>query len=336
MSDTLMVLSGAHPVHRAFGEAIGADFFQIKNLATKNQPAPLKAMNLVKAALSIPTSYKYILCESCYFYPALKRRLGLLGKSKIININCGPILQHILNGRVKGIEAKMLVSLLKEVNGHLVLGEFGKEVLHKFHVKAPIKVVYPFISSERFKSLKKQKPKLNSHTISIIATTDAYNKGIDLLFDAIAEVSKIYHDVSLDVITRMDESEIKKFNKNIPMRVFKEVEDLGVVLSQSALYIQPSRSDVFSVSVLEAMACGVPVIVSDQTGAKEIVAKLAPKMVVGCNKRELSKSIIDYFNMRSKDRVVLSKKSRKISKEFEEEKMIKLFTKEYKSLINRI
>ena len=70
MSDTLMLLSGGHPVHRAFGEAIGADFFQPSQLATKSQFAPFKALNLVKIALSIPTGYKYILCESAYFYPA--------------------------------------------------------------------------------------------------------------------------------------------------------------------------------------------------------------------------------------------------------------------------
>jgi glycosyltransferase involved in cell wall biosynthesis len=330
MSDTLMLLSGGHPVHRAFGQAIGAEMFQPGHLVVKSQPTPFKALNLVKTALSVPSSYPYILCESSYFYPALKRRLGLLGKSKIININCGPILQHILSGRVSGLEAKMLQDLFMEVDGHLVFGTFGRALMDEFKVKKPIGIVYPFVSPERFGGLLKQKPNLDSHRICIIATSDAYNKGLDLLFAAVSTVQETFPDVSVDVITRMPEEEIISINKTkCPTRIFRNVADVGRVLSGSALYIQPSRSDIFPVSVIEAMACGLPCIVSDKTGTQEVVGKIDRSMVVKCNEMGLSSSLMRYFNLPPKERIGLSDNCRSASLFFDEKSMLGLFKEQY-------
>ncbi|VVC04494.1 Glycosyltransferase Gtf1 [Candidatus Bilamarchaeum dharawalense] len=337
MSDTLMLLSGGHPVHRAFGEAIGADFFQPSQLATKSQFAPFKALNLVKIALSIPTGYKYILCESAYFYPALKHRLGLLGKSKIININCGPVLYHVLSGRIKGIEAQLLTSLLHEVDGHLVYGSFGKEILSKFGVKTPVYVVYPFVSSDSFKKLVKIKPALNSHRICIIATADAYNKGLDILFSAVSKVKEIYPDVSIDIITRMEEKEIHNLNKtNYPVRIFKNITDVSRILSGTALYVQPSRSDMFPISVIEAMACGIPTIVSTETGTKEVVGKICSSMVVKCDGKELSEAILSYFALSTKEKKSLSTHFRDASLFFEEKNMLKIFKNQFSLLKKEI
>jgi glycosyltransferase involved in cell wall biosynthesis len=330
MSDTLMLLSGGHPVHRAFGKAIGAEMYQPGHLVAKSQPMPFKALNLVKTAISIPSGYPYILCESSYFYPALKRRLGLLGKSKIININSGPILQHVLSGTIGGLEAKMLRDLLREVDGHLVFGTFGRALLSEFGVKKPIGVVYPFVSSERLGGLLKQKPNLNSHRISVVATNDGYNKGLDLLFAALPRVQETFPDISVDVITRMTEGEVALFNKTkCPMRIFRNVDDIGGVLSESALYLQPSRSDVFPVSVIEAMASGLPCIVSDKTGTQEVVNKTNPSMVIKCDEKELSSSIIRYFDMPLNERTTLSADCRAASLFFEEKNMLRLFKEQF-------
>lgn len=334
MSDTLMLLSGGHPVHRAFGEAIGADFFQIKQLATKDQSAPLKAYNFVKAALSIPSGYKYILCESCYFYPALKRRMGLLDKSKIININCGPILQHILNGRVMGLEAKMLKSLLKEVDGHLVYGNFGRDLLNKFHVTTPIRIIYPLVHSDLLNTLIKVKPNLDSHKICVIATGDGYNKGLDLLFAAVSEVSKTFPDASVDLITKMSDGEIQNLNKsNCPVRIFRNVNDIGAILSHSALYVQPSRSDMFPTSVVEAMAAGLLVIVSNKTGTADLISKLSDKSVVECNVKDLTEAILIHFNMSKKSKIAYSSKYRDSALSFDEKIVLDLFRKQYSYLL---
>jgi len=335
MADTLMLLSGGHPVHRKFGEAVGAGLFQLPVLAAKSQFLPLKGLNLLRAALSVPSGHPYLLCESAYFYPALKRRMHLLGKSKIININGGPILHHILTGRVRGFEAQMLLDLLREVDGHLVYGTFGVDLLHKVGVTGkPIRIIYPFIRSDSLSRFLTIEPSLDSHRICIIATSDGYNKGLDILFKALAFVQKSFPDATVDLVTRMDETEIVSIEGYDAARVniCKGVKDLGVVLSKAALYVQPSRSDMFAVSCLEAMAVGVPCIVSNETGAREVVEKVGANMVVLLDENKLASAITRYFRLSSQERSALSKRSREAAKFFNEKDMSVRFKNEFEAL----
>jgi len=48
-------------------------------------------------------------------------------------------------------------------------------------------------------------------------------------------------------------------------------EEIGELFKQSLIYIQPSRYEAFGLTVLEAMACGKAVIVSDVGGLSEVV-----------------------------------------------------------------
>lgn len=136
MAKDLMLLTGAHPVHRRFGDSCDATT-KLRDLAAKGQPAPLKALNLLRSSLSVPSGYGYVVCESCYYYPALKRRMGLLGKTKIINLGCGPVFYHLLSGRISGLERKTLLELLKDVDGHLVYGTYGLELLARLKQQKP-------------------------------------------------------------------------------------------------------------------------------------------------------------------------------------------------------
>ena len=58
--------------------------------------------------------------------------------------------------------------------------------------------------------------------------------------------------------------------------VFKHIPSLPKIelakyYSNSSVFVLPSLADSFALVVLEAMACGVPVIVTEHTGSKEVL-----------------------------------------------------------------
>ncbi|MHA2072233.1 MAG: glycosyltransferase family 4 protein, partial [Candidatus Thorarchaeota archaeon] len=50
-----------------------------------------------------------------------------------------------------------------------------------------------------------------------------------------------------------------------------EVEEVPFLINRSKIFLYPSRREPFGLSIVEAMACGVPVITTDVFGPKEIV-----------------------------------------------------------------
>lgn len=332
---TLMLLTGAHPVHRRFGELCDASY-RLKDLAAKAQPAPLKALNLLRSSLAVPTGYDYVVCESCYYYPAIKRRMGLLGRTKIINMSCGPLFHHLLSGRISGLERDVLDGLLKDVDGHLVYGSYGMELLGRLGEagKKPAGAIYPFITGASRAALAKAAPALDSHTLSVIATSDPRNKGLDVLFQAMKRVRKRVPGARLEIVTRMEEAEIRAVPAFDPscMAVLRNVASVADVFSRSALYVQPSRGDMFPVACIEAMAAGVPCIVSDENGMMEFTAKIDPGMVVPVDPARLADAIAGYLGRPANEKKALSEKSRAASAFFNEKDMAALFKKELDGL----
>ncbi|MHB1507112.1 MAG: glycosyltransferase family 4 protein [Cuniculiplasma sp.] len=119
--------------------------------------------------------------------------------------------------------------------------------------------------------------------------TDPFIKGLDL---AISSIDQLVSDdskfkIKLDVIG-IDE---KNFNlKDQKLRTF--VSFLGPIyglkkvqiIQASDIFIFPSRGDAFSISVLEAMGCGIPSIVSEFAGIVEILKNFSNSIIVKENK----------------------------------------------------
>jgi glycosyltransferase involved in cell wall biosynthesis len=337
MARDLMLLTGAHPVHRRFGESCSASH-RLRDMAAKNQLAPLKALNLLRSSLSVPAGYDYVVCESCYYYPALKRRMGMLGKTKIINMSCGPVFYHLLSGRISGLEKSVLLGLLKDVDGHLVYGTYGTELLTRLGEKKPTGIIYPFVGDASMAALSKVKPALQSHSIAVIATSDPYNKGLDVLFFAMKKVREHFDDATLSIITRLEPGVIEAVAGFEPdyMVVQRNVPAISDVFNKAALYVQPTRGDMFPVACIEAMAAGVPCIVSEENGMKEFTGKLDKDMVVPVDSDRLADAIIEYFDRPQKEKKELSDRSRKAAAFFNEKDMAALFKKELSALEKRI
>jgi len=112
-----------------------------------------------------------------------------------------------------------------------------------------------------------------------------YRKGIDLLVEAFARLSASRSDVELHIVGR--DLEWKEYNGSfaaywqnaLPVDLRQKVcfhghaspEQVNQVLESAYVAVFPSRWEPFGIVALEAMAAGVPVVVTADTGLAEIV-----------------------------------------------------------------
>jgi len=319
----LAIYVGPHPSHKLMGDAISATPFFIKQRAKKNSNALINSVLLAKHALSVPSDYEIILCESCYYYPALKKKLELLGKSKIINMITSPIFYDILEKRVTGTTANILMDLAKYTDGYLVSGKYGEEIYKKLGLKKPYRIIYPFVLDERYEKLLKIENKLQTKTIAIIAGNDPKTKGLDILLQAFRLVYEKDPKIKLKILGNIPKNEIlavagfdgkEKCVENIEF--IENTNDIPKFLSTASLYVQPSRGETFSVAALETMQTGVPVMVSEQTGVREVVQHVRGDFVAKLEADILATGIIEYFKMSNQQKLELGKKFQEAAKPY--------------------
>ncbi len=97
-------------------------------------------------------------------------------------------------------------------------------------------------------------------------------KGVHYLIDAIKAIKQ--KNIELLLVGMIEEG-FEGVLKDLPACVkhikYYPHSKLNEIYSKADVFVLPSLSDSFSVTTLEAMASGIPVIVSENVGAKEIV-----------------------------------------------------------------
>lgn len=120
-----------------------------------------------------------------------------------------------------------------------------------------------------------------------------WNKNIPGLLDAFAEVSKTFQDINLILVGKsfLDNQlpEVTVINNKIhELHVENSIKKLGFIsdehlsalYSLATVYVQPSFAEGFGFPVLEAMACGCPVVTSRTSSLSEIAG---PSVLVDPN-----------------------------------------------------
>jgi len=125
-------------------------------------------------------------------------------------------------------------------------------------------------------------------------------KGVDILVEAFANVIDKLNDVKL-VVAGPDDGYLGELKHLIEaLKIEKNVLVLGPLYGKDKLrayldsdvYVLPSRYETFPMSVLEAVACGTPVILSENCGAAEYF-KDKVGLVVKPNSKNLEKVILE-------------------------------------------
>lgn len=105
----------------------------------------------------------------------------------------------------------------------------------------------------------------------------AYQKGYDLLLQAWAEVVRQYPDWTLDIYGMGDQTGYRQLMTDMGVDVYRchlngPVEDVTKVYLNSSIFVLSSRFEGFGLVLVEAMACGLPVVSFDcPAGPDEII-----------------------------------------------------------------
>lgn len=142
-----------------------------------------------------------------------------------------------------------------------------------------VTVVYNAINVKKFSSISKQ-----SHSGIVIGNVARFKpneKGQDILIDAIANLKQRYPNIkcifaggpdkeSEDIFIKYQENVKKRgLSKNIIF--LGNVDNIPQFLAGVDIFVLPSRLEGFGISLIEAMAAGIPCIASNLNGPSEII-----------------------------------------------------------------
>ena len=155
----------------------------------------------------------------------------------------------------------------------LVVSDYARETFLAEGVAAEKLRKIPVSAGERFHARRVER---DDDGVFRVVYTGALSvvKGVPLLIDAFAGLSA--RDAELTVVggsgTRGMRKYLERATRRDP-RIRIAPGDPLPHLQRGDVYVHPSYQDGHPYAVLEAMACGVPVVVSEDTGAKERVVE---------------------------------------------------------------
>jgi len=106
--------------------------------------------------------------------------------------------------------------------------------------------------------------------ILFMSRIDTYQKGLDILLDAFALAAKEFSDIRL-VLAGHESNRVDDLKLRLPAELrdrvsyagFVSGEDKRRLISGARIFVLPSRIEAHPISIVEAMACGRPLLVSD-------------------------------------------------------------------------
>lgn len=329
-----------HEAHRMFAETIGADFEPVYYGETG---CLRRLLNAFKRANEYPNYPFYLLEGGIPMFPAyLKKRknkeikmIGLLADETFINLVDRQLHYSFAETLIHRISAKCL-------DGAIAVSPFVKSYAEKI-VDIPIEVARPPISDESYKKLVTVKPNLDSK-IMVSVGMPRFSIGMDVLVRQFEYAKWQIPDLELWIIGKGHSKEYEKIDG---VKVLGFVDDLSKVFEKASLFVHAGRCSTYPVATLEAMRAGVPVVVSEMTGTKDIVMRVENKLkeennlnyegysfIQSINK--ITNGIIAYYLSNEDERRLLSEEYRRESEEFEPKKRCKHFKKVFEELMEKI
>jgi glycosyltransferase involved in cell wall biosynthesis len=320
-------MQNAHAANEAWFEAIGVSKSRPFNLTKSARILKsLGSYNQILAlvhSLIMPRAKFYLLTSpGCTLAAVFKKKLF---NSKIISINSDTFFVDLL--RTKGLRRKYMLWLIKHIDGIVSTSNFMKKIARQF-TKVPNEVVYPYCDTQRFLKVSPKKQSQNITSVGIGFNT----KGSDILLKAFEKYHQTFPKSKLFLCGHKEDLNGLKTPEGVVLTGIVKPEHY---LSRSGLYINASRHESFGVNIIEAMCAGLPTIITNRCGAREIVSQISKELVVECDSDSIANKAIQLMKDSSK-RNRIGEKSKQKGKNFTKKSSQKNFKAEISKIMKTL
>ncbi|MEI6499147.1 MAG: glycosyltransferase family 4 protein [bacterium] len=189
--------------------------------------------------------------------------------------------EHSVDGRICRIEK----AGLEAADRVIAVSEYTKQRIIKYYgiSEAKIKVVHNGIKIDQnaataSEEISLKHLKANGRKIVLFVGRITYQKGVDYLITAAGKVAKLYPK-AVFVIAGSGDMRNQIINQVANLGIsdkvyfpgFMREKELEKIYRSADVYVMPSVSEPFGIVALEALANRVPVILSKQSGAVEVL-----------------------------------------------------------------
>ena len=171
-----------------------------------------------------------------------------------------------------------------------------------------------------------------------------FKKGFDLLIPSFSTVLQHLPDAQLviagpdnygyakQIISWINEYHI---NNNVHFLGMLDVDEVLNAYVDSDVFVLPSYTENFGLTVIEAMACSIPVVVSDQVNIHEIVSSYDAGIVTPMNSDQIAAAILSILSNKSIATKYGQNGRKAIFSNFTWDKILDTLTLTYEKILSR-
>jgi glycosyltransferase involved in cell wall biosynthesis len=288
----------------------------------------------VRAGKNFPRGYDNYLLEGGRTLVAAAT-FGLLSKdANIILLNADETFINVVDGVPHYEIGESIVHRLcsKQLDGLIDVGEFVGEYAQRAGVSVPSRTVYPSISADLFEDLREVGPAIGSKNIVSVAVGKP-SVGFDILVEAFEEVKRTHPTAELHIAGRDHPEE---WNERPGVTVHGWVEDLPEFFARGELSVHPGRSECFPVSTLEPLCAGIPCVVSEMVGTKEVIKEIDGELITQVDSDSVRDAIDRYLSENEEYRRRVTAECREQSDRFTEAACADVFERQFWDLVSEL
>jgi len=330
----------AHPLHRRLAESLGCDidFIDASDRWQDKGKSPLSnVISWFRNAKHLAKkyhNYDVFLIDNLHFTPVIMNMFFARPRKKMLVHLGSHTLFFMKAKKFSAINLWLHKEALKRYNALICEGTMARNFVAELLAgKAPATyVTFLGTPKERLSVLKALKPNLESTTIVIIANGPSlfrlYYKGLDVMIKAFSLATKQQSNLQLKILGTWSNEVIsqllEELDCDVRHRIFFEgsVDHIDRYFSDAGLCLHCTRGDAFPTSTLEAMTAGIPVILSEFTGTKEVLEQVDTKLITTLDEQGIADKIIWYYNLSFSRKQQISLASRSVAERYTESQAI--------------
>lgn len=331
-----------HPSHQGFQDTIDAESYQLPTSGKWAIPGTFLEDLSAAYRANVPEAEIYVLenVNALYVAPTIRKQhpdatILLLAAHGVFGLDSYRFDDAIPKRAVRYLDRVININLIQHLYGHLdgvlAISEYVANYVRD-RTNAPVEAVYPYIQPEMYNRLQDGSPEIELGRAAAVCEHRDH-KGIDMLVQAWPQVRSEHPDADLHLIGE-GHSDHYQDTPGVHVRGF--VENLHSELFKSDLIVHPARRDAFGVAVIEGMLAGSIPIVTNTTGAKEVVAPIEEQLVCDPHPESLSATVTFALSKSKSQRETWREAARERARNYNETKQLERFRNNYHRLLDRI